>query len=208
MVTETETAPAAATANSADTLRHAYAHWREAKHRHDTLKNRLEENELSKMELQKQMTQMQERRPRIIDDVMARILDHAALTTADADLQTLQDRKTEAEKVWATTRVEFEQAEVDYNASRKAAELAREKFCIEQAAPMEIKIREDKNLRRRLIEAFAAIVAAVDPELPTTGVPNWQWFIRELFLEPTDAELAEPVARFKHEHLAPLTEAK
>ncbi|MDO8706036.1 MAG: hypothetical protein Q7J84_13925 [Sulfuricaulis sp.] len=201
---ETENARVTSSVSSADSLRDAYARWRETKRRYLELKQRLEENDIHIRALRKELVQGQERRAKIVSDCMDRILNPSELVTFDAELQAVQDRKTEAEKVEATTRAEFEQAETEYSAARKAAELARERFCFEEAATIETKIQEDKALRKRLVEAFAVISAAVDPELPTTGAPNWVWFIRELFPEPEDADLAEPVARFKREHITPL----
>lgn len=202
MITETENTSATA-ASSADILRDNYAHWRETKLRHGTLKSQLEKTEERMQTLRKELVQLQERRQQISNE-HGYTVGNLHLSAVDAERGAVEGRKTEAEDAYRSARTEFERAEVDLSAARQVAEVAREKFCFEQAALLETKIRDDKNLRKRLIEAFAAIVSAVDPELPTRGIPNWGWFVRELFLAPEDAELAEPVARFKREHITPL----
>lgn len=202
MITNIENTSTTA-AGSADILRDSYTHWRETKRRHDTLKQQFEENDARRMALRKELARLQESRQQIVNE-QGYTVGNPHLSTVDAERGAVEGRKTEAEDACRSARTEFERAEVDLSAARQAAEVAREKFCLEQAALLEGKIREDKNLRKRLVEAFATIVSVVDPELPTRGRPYWAGFVRELFPEPEDAELADPVARFKREHITPV----
>ena len=189
-------------------MRAAYARWSGIKGRHQALSNKLQEAESRLTALNRDLTQALAK-----EEMALRIAPVAAyddtdpgstrLKIARGEVSEINVRMAETEKNQAAVRAELRALDPEYRSARQAYATAREKFCLAQAAVLEAQIGGDQNLRKKLLEAFAAVSAVGDREFDSVKA-HWFGFLFDMFQPFPDAELAEAVALFEAQHLKPL----
>lgn len=83
------------------------------------------------------------------------------------------------------------------------AELAatRHRYCRSIAAIDEKLLQNDKKLRQKLLDVYAAHFLSGD-SIGFDGEKFWNLFLQDIFTEPSDTEMADAVKRFEKNHIS------
>lgn len=190
-------------------MRVAYARWNEVKGQHLALNKKLQDAESRREALNRDLAQAQGKEEMVLRSVPVAAYDDTdpgstRLKIARGEVSEINGRIVETEKNLAAVRADLRALDPEYRNARQVYAMAREQFCLGRAAVLEAQINGDQDLRKKLLEAFAAVGAVPDAETGSAVKPHWFGFLFDLFPPFSDTELRAAIEHFEAQHLKPL----